>query len=172
MAQVPQVFIFGIIRFSCNFQGDIVCLCVRNFLFARFDIPLSPRGDNRHFRGKSFDCQLKTHLVVALSGAAVANRVRAFFLGNFHQALCNQRTGKARTQHIVLVQCAGLDGGNDEVVDKLLGQVFHIQLRSARFQCLFLEAVQLRSLADIAGNSNDFAVIVVFFQPRNNNGSI
>ena len=119
------------------------------------------------------DSQLEAHLIVSLASAAVDNSVGPFLFRNFHQTLGNQRAGKGGSQQIpVLVHGTGLHGGNDVVVHKFLGQVLHIQLGRAGGLGLFLQPLQFIRLTHIAGHGNNFAVVIVFFQPGDQDRSI
>ena len=55
---------------------------------------------------------------------------------------------------------------------KVLLQIQNVQLGSAGSLGLFLQAVQLGALAHVTGNGDDFAVVVVFLQPGNDDGGI
>ena len=72
-------------------------LGIVNFLFTGLNIPLTPRGDNRHIGGECLNSKLKTHLIVALTRTAVADSVRTLGDSNFGYALSNGGTGKSRT---------------------------------------------------------------------------
>ena len=147
-------------------------LGVVDFLLAALDVPFSPGGDDGHVGRKGLDAQLKADLVVALAGAAVADGVAAFLLGDLHQVLGDGRAGEAGAQQIgALVLGPGLQGGEDVVVDELVGQVQHIQLGSAGLDGLFLQAVQLGALAHVSGGGDDLAA-VVFLQPGNDDGGV
>ena len=71
---------------------------VINLLIAALNIPFPPRCNDFHFRRKVHNGQLKSHLIVALSGAAVANSIRPLCLCNFHATLSQNRAGKAGSQ--------------------------------------------------------------------------
>ena len=58
------------------------------------------------------DVYKRQHLVVALSGAPVADGVRPFFLGDFHNSLGNDGPGEGGAQQIfIFIYGARLDGG-------------------------------------------------------------
>ena len=59
-----------------------------------------------------------------------------------------------------------------EDVNVLIGQIQHVQLGSARFECLFLQALQLVRLTNVTRYSDDLAVVIIFLEPRNDNGSV
>ena len=172
VGQMPQVLVLGVVGLPVDLQGDVVGLSVADLLVPALDVPLTPGGDDGHVRAEGFQGQLKTHLVVALAGAAVADGVGSFLDGNICQSLGDAGAGKAGAQQVVLVLCAKLQGGEDVVLHKVLFQVQHIQLGSAGGLGLFLQAVQLGALAHIAGYGDDLAVVVILFQPGDDNGGI
>ena len=172
VAQVPQVLVLGVVGLAVDLQRDVVCLGVVDLFVTALDIPLAPRSDDGHIRAEGLEGQLKTHLIVALAGAAVADGICALLDGDICQRLGDARTCKAGAQQVVLVLSAKLQGGEDVVLHKILLQVQHIQLGSAGSLGLFFQTVQLGALSHITGNSNDFAVVIVFLQPRNNDGGI
>ena len=102
----------------------------------------------------------------------MADGVSTLFDGDVGQSLGDAGTREAGAQQVVLVLCAKLQGGEDVVLNEVFLQVQHIQLGSAGLLGLFFQAVQLGALAHIAGNSDDFAVVVVLFQPGNDDGGI
>ena len=172
VAQMPQVLVLGVVGLTVDLQGDVVRLGVVDLLVTALDVPLTPRSDNGHIRAQCLEGQLKTHLIVALTGAAVADGICTLLDGDISQCLGDARTCKAGTQQVVLVLCAELQGGEDVVLHKVLLQVQHIQLGCAGSLGLFFQTVQLGALTHVTGNSNDLAVVVVFLQPRNDDGGI
>ena len=58
------------------------------------------------------------------------------------------------------------------VLDEVLLQVEDVQLGSAGSLSLLFQTVQLSTLTHVAGDSDDFAVVVVLFQPGNDDGGI
>ena len=165
VAQVPQVLILGVVGLTVDLQGDVVCLGVVDLLVTALDVPLTPGSDDGHIGAESFQRQLETHLVVALAGAAVADGVCAFLDGDVGQSLCDAGTCEAGTQQVVLILCAELQGGEDVVLDEVLLQVEDVQLGSAG-------SLGLLFLTHVAGDSDDFAVVVILFQPGNDDGGI
>ena len=171
--KVPQVFVLGIVGFTVDLEGNIVRFRVFDLLFAALDVPDPPGCDDRHFGRERLDRQFETHLIVALARAAMADRVGALFLGDVHDRLCNDGTRKRRAEQIfVLIDGACLHGREDIVLDKFLLQIEHIEFGRARLLCLFLQSVQFRSLSDVPGDGNDLAVIVIFLEPRDDDGGI
>ena len=172
VAQMPQVLVLGVVGLTVDLQRDVVCLCVVDLFITALDIPLTPRSNDGHVGAESLQGQLKTDLIVALAGAAVADGIGTFLDGDVGQSLGDAGTCEAGAQQIILILCAEFQGGEDVVLHEVLLQVEDIQLGCAgRFGLLF-EAVQLGALPHITGNGDDFAVVVIFFQPGNDNGGI
>ena len=172
VGQVPEVFVLGVVGLAADAQGDVVGLGVVDLLVAALDVPLAPGGDDGHIGGEGLEGQLKADLVVALAGAAVADGVGALLDGDVGQGLGDAGPGKRSAQQIVLVLGAELQGGEDVIFDKVLFQVQHIQLGRAGLFGLFFQAVQLGALAHVARHGDDLAVVVVFFQPGDDDGGI
>ena len=136
-----------------------------------FQVPNPPGGDDLHLGGKRFDGQLKTDLVVALAGAAVADSVRAFRQSDFHDSLGDNGTGKGGSQQILsLVNRARFYRGENIIFYEYLVEIFNIQFGGAGFLGFFLQAFQLRALPYVSGYGNYFAIVVIFFEPWNNDG--
>ena len=173
MGKVPEVLILGIVGFAVDFERNVMRLGIGDLILAGFELPFPPRGNDRKFRGKRLDCKLKAHLIVSLAGAAMANRISALLLGNFNKPLCDGGPCERGAEQIFLfIDRAGLDGGVDVIGYEGFLQILNIQLGSAGFERFCLKPIQLISLAHIAGHGDDFTIIVIFLQPRNDNGSI
>ena len=172
VAQMPQVLVLGIVGLAVDLQGDVVSLGVIDLLVTALDIPLTPRSNDGHIGAQGLEGQLKTHLIVALTGAAVADGICAFLDGDISQSLCNAGTCKAGAQQVVLVLRAELQGGEDVVLHKVLLQVQHVQLGSAGSLGLFFQTIQLGALTHVTGDSDDLAVVVIFLQPGNDDGGV
>ena len=84
------------------------------------------------------DRQLKTHLIVALAGAAVADRVGALLESDFDQPLCDAGTRGGGTQQVILIDGARLHGRDDEIIDVFLGLIEDIELGRAGLDRFFL----------------------------------
>lgn len=135
-----------------------------NFVFTALELPCSPRSDNLHIRSISLNSKLKTNLIVALTCAAVADSVSALSLSNLYKSFSNDRTSERCAEEVLaLVNSACLNGRNDVIVNKLLVKVFNIKFRCACFDSLFLKTVKLCALSYITRNSDNLAVVIVFF---------
>ena len=170
---MPQVLILGVVGFTVDLQRNVVSLCIVDLFVTALDGPFSPRSDDCHIRSVCLDCQLETNLIVALAGCAVADGICALFQSDSCQFLTDDRTSERGTQQVaVLVNCASLYGGENVVLNEGLLQIQNDQLGSAGLDCLFFQTVQLCTLSYVCGNCDNFAVIVIFLQPRNDDRSI
>ncbi len=172
MAQMPQVLVLGVVGLTVDLQGHVVSLGVIDLLITALDVPLTPRGDDGHLGGQRLQGQLKADLVVTFAGAAVADSVGVLLLGDVGQSSGDAGTCVGGAQQVVLILGVGLQAGPDVVFDVVLLQVEDVQLGSAGLDGLLLQAIQFGTLANVTGNGNDFAVVVVFFQPGNDDGSV
>ena len=142
------------------------------FLFAGLDVPFPPRRDDGHIGGKRLYGEFEPDLVVAFAGAAVADCVGFFRLGYLDYSLGDDGTRKGSAEEIILVNGTRLDGGNDVFVDEHVGEVLDVNLGSAGLDCLLFQPFEFVRLTDVSRNGDDFAVVVVLFEPRNNYGSV
>ena len=82
-----------------RFVEDLLGMAFEDFFGDLFvsalDVPLTPGGDDGHIRCKTLDGQLEAHLVVALAGAAMADGVGVFLLGDLHQAFADDGPGES-----------------------------------------------------------------------------
>ena len=148
MGQMPQVHILGIVGFPVDLEGNVVRFSVVDFFISGFDRPFPPGSNDLHGRCQRLDRQLKPYLVVALAGAAVADGVSAFSLGNFDDPFCDNRSCKRGAQQVfVLINSASFEGGEDIVFNKLFLDILNVQLGSASLFGSFLETFQLSVLA-------------------------
>ena len=146
---------------------------VLDSVLARNDVPLAPRSDHRQMRSQRLIGQLKSHLIVALAGAAVRQRVAAGFQCDFHLAFGQQGPGDGGPQQILMfVLAAGADHLPQILGDKLFAHVRDVAFLGAGRLGFLLETGQLvAALADVTAHGDDFAA-VVFLQPRNDDGGI
>ena len=172
VGEVPQVHILGVVGFTGDLDRNVVSLSVFDLLLTGLDVPDSPGSDDLHFRSQSLDCQLKTYLVVALAGAAVADSVSAFLACDLNDTLCNRRTCEGSTEQIALVLCACLQGREDEVVDELVLDILNVELGSACLLCSLLQADDLGILTNVTCNADNLAAGIILVQPRNDNGGV
>ena len=172
MAQMPEVLILRVVGLTVNLQRNIVCFRLSDFLFTGLDIPLTPRSDDRHLRCEVLYGQLETNLIVSLTGASVTDGIGLFLLRYLYQSLRVARSCGTGSQQVLFVNCTGLHGRDDEIIHIFIRQIQNVQLGCAGLNGLLFQTIQLIILSYVAGYGNDFAVVVVFLQPRNNEGGI
>ena len=169
---MPHVFVLGVVGFTVDLEGNIVRLGVVDLFLTGLDAPLTPRGDDGHIGGKVLNGQLETNLIVALAGAAVADSVGAFLESDLHKALGNAGTGVRGAEKIIFVNGARLHGGDDIIVNIFVGEIENVKLGSAGLESFFFQTFELVRLTYVAGYGDDLAVVVVFFEPRDDDGGI
>ena len=103
MAEVPEVLILGVVRLAVDLQGDVMRLGVVDLLVTALDAPLTPRGDDGHIGGQRFQGQLKTDLIVALAGAAMADSIGVLFLGDLCQRGGDAGARVGGAQQVILI---------------------------------------------------------------------
>ena len=137
-------------------------------------LPLTPRGDDGHIGGQRFHGQLKADLVVALAGAAVADGVGASPSWRSPASACGDTGTRGRCPAGISSSYygVGFQAGPDVVSTNSSSGRGRRQLGRAGLDGLLLRAVQLGALADVAGDCDDLAVVVVFLQPGNDDGGV
>ena len=164
--KMPQVLVLAVIGLAVDLERDIVSFGVVDLLLTALDVPYTPGSDYLHLGRESLDRELETHLVVALTGATVANGVRAFLKRYLHYPFSYDRTGKRGAQEIVsLVFCARLEGGEYVILDEFLFEVRYVQFARSRFNGFLLETVELRALSDVARYRYYLGIVVILFEP-------
>ena len=163
MTEVPEVLVLGVVGFSVDLEGDVLSLSVLDFLLTGLELPSSPRSDDLHVGSVSLDGKLKTNLVVALAGAAVADSVSALSLGDLYDSLGDNGTCEGGAEKVLaLVNSASLDGGEYIFFNEFLVEILDVELGSACSDSLLLETVELGTLTDVARNGDNLTVVVIF----------
>ena len=139
MRDVPQIPVAAIDLRLSLLQRNVVFLGVVDGVFTGHDVPFTPRGDDRQVRRERLVGQLKTNLVVALAGGAVAQRVTARFQRGLDLQLGEQRTRDRRSQQIlVLVDRARADHRPNVVRHEFLAKIGDAAFTGAALQSLLL----------------------------------
>ena len=171
--KVPQVLVLAVIRLAVDLQRYVVCFRVFDLLFSRLDIPDPPGRNDLHVGCERLDGEFKPHLVVPLARTTVTNRVRAFAYGDLRQFLGDDRSGKRRSQKVLsFVHRARFERRIDVFFDENFFQIHDDQFACARLDRFFFQIVQFARLSHVAADRDDLRIVVVFFQPRYNNGRI
>lgn len=132
-------------------------------LIAAGEIPFSPRSDDWYLWRQGLDGQLKTHLVIAFTGAAVTDSIAVFFQGNIYQIFGDQRPGHGCPQKIfAFIDSVCFEGGEDIIFDEFSSQVANIAFRCPQFQGFGFDCFHIITLADIATDCDYFTAIVLF----------
>ena len=139
---------------------------VVDLLLTALDVPYTPGSDYLHLGRESLDRELETHLVVALSGATVADGVGAFPKRDLHYPFCDYRTGKRGAQEIIsFVFSARLERGEYVILDEFLFEVRYVQFARSRFDSFLFEPVKLGALSDVARYRYYLGIVVILFEP-------
>ncbi len=104
-------------------------LAVFDFGFPGIHSPfiISPCGNDFQVRGKGFNAQFKTDLVVAFPCCAMADSGSPFFAGDFHQFFCDERPCHGGAEQIfVFIYGMGLYTGHDVLVTEFIGNIFYV----------------------------------------------
>ena len=140
---------------------------VSNRVFARADIPFTPRSDNFEARVERHDGEFEAHLVVALAGRAVRDRVRANFVSHVHKMFGDQWARDGRAEQIFMfVYRAHFQHRKKIIAGEFLFHVVqHEPARAALDGFLFKPRHVFVALSHVRAKTNDFTA-VIFLQPR------
>ena len=115
--------------------------------------------------------ELEAHLVVALAGGSVADRVGALGVRDFDLALGDHRArDRSAEQVVAFVDGVGAHHRKDEVARELFAQVFEIELARAGRQRLLLEPGGFLGLADIGAVRHHFAAVEIAHPAQDDRG--
>ena len=141
-------------------------------LLARGEVPLAPRRDHLDVGLQRVVAELEADLVVALAGRAVRHGVGACLARDFNLTFGDQRPGNRRTEKVLaFVDGVGAKHREHEVADEFFAQIIDVDLRNARRLRLGPRGLELLALADVGGESHDFAAVRVL-QPFQDDGSV
>jgi hypothetical protein len=91
---------------------------------ARGEIPFAPRRDHLHVRLECIIGELEPHLVVALAGGAMGDRIGADLVGDLDLLLGDQRPcDRGAEQVLALVKGVGAEHREHVVAHELLAQI-------------------------------------------------
>ena len=141
-------------------------LCIFDLFFSALDIPFSPRSDDRHGRSEVLDGKFESYLIVSLSCASMDNGIRLFLEGYFHKSLCNTWSCCTCSKKILFINGTCLHCRDDVVIYIVVDKIQCIELCCTCLYGLFLQALKLIGLSYITCYGNDFRIVVVLLQPR------
>ena len=131
-------------------------------LGAAGQIPFPPRRDHLDVGLERIIGEFETHLVVALAGRAMGDRVGADLLGDLDLLLGDQRPRDGGAQQIdALIQRIGAEHGKDIVADEFLAQILDedVLRLDAEELSLLARGLDLLALAQIGGEGDDLGAI-------------
>src|SRR5581483_1777131 len=138
----------------------------------RHQVPFAPRRDDLYVRHQCIGAELEAHLVVALAGRAVGNRVRPGLPGDAYQMLGDQGPGdRGAEQVFALVDGVGAKHREHEIAHEFLAQILDEDLLYAEHLRLLPGRGELFALADIGGEGDDFATVGIL-QPLEDYGGV
>ncbi len=141
---------------------DLVLLGEREQRLARAEVPFAPGRDHGDVGLERVVGELEAHLVVALAGRAVRDRVGADLLGDLDLLLGDQRPrDRGAEQILALIERVGPEHREDVVAHELLAQVLDedVLRLDAEQQRLVARGLELLALAEIGGEGDDLAAI-------------
>ena len=172
MAHMQQIAVAAMDLLAALSHRNAMLLGVVEAVFSRLQRPLAPGHDDLQLGRQGLIGVLEAHLIVALAGAAVSHGGRTFAQSHFDLVLGDDRTRQRSSQQIlVLVNRARLNGRKDVVGQKLLPQIFDDDFDSARRVGFLHDCIDVVALANV-GNEGNHVAVIVFFQPRNDDGRI
>ena len=135
-------------------------LCVLDQGLARIDVPLTPGRDDPDAGIVRVVAELEAHLVVALAGGTVGNRIGAGFARDLDLPPGDERPRDGGAEQVdALVDGVGPEHGEDVVAHEGLAQVLDADVAHAERLGLGTRRLQLLALADVGGEGDDLAAV-------------
>ena len=126
------------------------------------NLPLAPRRDHLDVGLQRIGRELEAHLVVALAGRAMGDRVGADLARDLDQPLGDQRPRDRGAEQIeAFVLGVGAEHREDEVAHEFLAQILDEDVLRLDAEHLGLGArrLELLALAEIGGEGHDLAAV-------------
>ena len=159
---VQQVGVDGEGRLAALVLGDedLVLLGEVDQVGARLELPFPPGRDDLDVGVERVGRQLEAHLVVALAGGAVGDRVGARVMGDLDEALGDERAGDRGAEQVdAFVERVHAEHREDEVAHEFLAQILDVDLLDAEHLGLAARRLQLLALAEIGGESHHLGAV-------------
>ncbi len=140
----------------------------------RRELPLAPRRDDLDLRVQRIGRELEPHLIVALAGRAMRDRVRAGLPRDLDEALGDERPGDGGAEQILpLIDRVGAEHREHEVAHEFLAHVLDEDVLRLDAHQLRLapRRLQLLALPEIGGEGDDLAPIGRL-QPLEDDGGV
>ena len=166
-ADVQQIGIHGVGRAAVlvlHVDGDAVLFGVGQQLLATQQVPFTPRCDDLDAGLQRIGTQLETHLVVTLAGGAVRNSICTGLVDDVDQALGDQRARDGSAEQVfAFVHGVGAEHWKHEIAHEFFAQVVDEDVfrLDTELQCLLACGLQFFTLAEIGGESDNFAFISI-----------
>ena len=151
-------------RLAALVLGDrnLVLLGKGDERLARLEIPFAPRRDDFHVGLQRVIGELEPHLVVALAGGAVGDRIGADLFGDLDLLLGDQRPrDRGAEQILALVERIGAEHRKHVVADEFFAQILDedVLRLDAERQRLGARRLELLALAEIGGEGHHLAAV-------------
>jgi len=154
-----------------HFDRDAVLLGIGQEFLAREQIPLAPRRDDFDIGVQRVGAEFEAHLVIALAGGAMGNRIGAGGAGDFDQTLGDQRArDRGAEQVLAFIDGVGAEHRKHEIAHELFAQIVDEDFLHAKLLGFFARGFQFFTLADIGGEGDDFALIFILQPFQNDRG--
>ena len=151
-------------RFAALVLGDrnLILLGKGDELFARAKIPFAPRRDDFYVRLERVVGKLEPHLIVALAGGAMGDRVGADLFGDLDLRLGDQRARDRSAEQILpFVQRIGAEHRKHIVAHEFFAQILDedvLRLDTER-ERLGARRLEFFALAKIGRKGHDLAAV-------------
>ena len=167
----PEVLVGAEDRLLGRLDLDAVLGGELEFLGAR-PLPLADRGDDLQLGCEGLEGHVEPDLIVPLARAAVRDRRRPVLPRDPDHELRDQRAAQRRRQRILpLVEGAGGQRGEDEVVHEEVARVLGDRVDRAGPQRLLADRLDVLPLAQVAG-VGDHVHVVRLVDPLDGHGRI
>ena len=172
VAQVPEIAIAAVNFLAARSHRNAALFRIVEAIFTRLQIPFAPRRDHFQLGSQRLISHLEAHLVVALSGATMADGRCAFAQCDFNLMFRNHRTRERGAEQVfILINRARFQRRPDIASQKLLAQIFDHDLAGSGFIGLVNHRFDVISLAHV-GDHGDHFIGIVFLEPWNDDGGI
>lgn len=132
---------------------------------------VSPWSNDLDVRLQGVERQLKTHLVVTLTGTSVGNGKTALLFSNLDLGLGNHRSSQRSAQKVdVFVDGVGLDGRETHILNELLSDVNNDKFGGTNGQGLSLGLLEILLLTNVGQEGNH--LVAFFKQPGENHRGV
>ena len=142
---------------------DLVLFGEGDQRLAALEVPLPPGRDHPDVRLQRVVAQLEAHLVVALAGRAVTDRIGADLPRNVDLGLGDQRPGDGGAEEILaLIDRVGAEHREDVVAHELFAQILDKDVfgLDAEQQRLFSRRAKFLALPEIGGEGHNLRIIL------------